>query len=56
MGRVRDLILNKIPHVLHTDKKEVQSPPAGMTFPPTLALVSVVLSCGLLFGTRWQEG
>lgn len=56
MGRVRDLILNKIPHVLHTDKKEVQSPSAGMKFPPTLALVSVVLICGLLFGTRWREG
>lgn len=52
VGRVRDLILNKIPHVPHTNKKEVQSPSAGMKFPPTLALVSMVLICGL-FGARW---
>lgn len=53
MGRVRDLILNKIPHVPHTNKKEVQSPSAGTKFPPALPLVSMVLICGLLFEARW---
>lgn len=53
MRRVKGFILNKIPHVPHTNKKEVQSLSAGTKFPPTLALASMLLICGLLFEARW---